>query len=96
MKIVETYSENTASEIIEIISAQYLHDYKIDILFSDDSQKVVDFEPFLLKSIHPGITKYLDKTLFKDFILEDGDINWNNYDMIFPIADLHAGKVDRS
>ena len=37
--------------------------------------------------------KYLDKSLFRNFSLAYGDLIWNDYEMCFPIWDLHEGKV---
>ncbi len=37
--------------------------------------------------------KYLDKKLFKSYSLEFGDINWNDFEMCFPIWDLHEGRL---
>jgi hypothetical protein len=54
---------------------------------------LVDFKSFLETSSHPSIKKYLDETKFKQFIILDGNLNWNDYDLIFPIADLHQGVV---
>jgi hypothetical protein len=55
--------------------------------------KLVDFKLFLESSSHPSIKKYLDETKFQQFIITDGNLNWNDYDLIFPIADLHKGIV---
>jgi hypothetical protein len=46
---------------MKIVSAKYLCDYIIEINFSDDSGKYLDFEPFLSKSQHPAIRKYLNR-----------------------------------
>lgn len=37
--------------------------------------------------------KYMDKDKFKDFTIEYGDIVWNDYELCFPIWDLHEGKI---
>ena len=37
--------------------------------------------------------KYLDKQLFKKFRIEYGDVIWNDYEMCFPIWDLHQGEI---
>jgi hypothetical protein len=37
--------------------------------------------------------KHLDETLFKKFNIEYGDIVWNDYEMCFPIWDLHEGQI---
>ncbi len=37
--------------------------------------------------------KYLDKALFQKFTIEYGDIIWNDYELCFPIWDLHEGNI---
>ena len=37
--------------------------------------------------------KYLDKKLFQKFTIEYGNIIWNDYEMCFPIWELHEGKI---
>ena len=94
MKIIVDYKDSkTGINELKIDSAKYLKDYKIWIIFSDGVEKLVDFKPFLSKSLHPSIKKYLDKNIFSNFSLIDGNLNWNDYDMIFPISDLYDGKI---
>lgn len=94
MKIIVDYKDaETGINELKIDSAKYLKDYKIWIKFSDGVEKLVDFKPFLSKSLHPSIKKYLDEKIFSNFTLIDGNINWNDYDMIFPISDLYDGKI---
>jgi hypothetical protein len=78
---------------LKIDSAKYLSDYAIRIKFNDGNEKLVDFKPFLLKSLHPSIKKYLDEKRFSNFSLTDGNLNWNDYDLIFPISDLYEGQI---
>lgn len=92
MKIVREYNIAT-TDVIEIKSAKYIGDYAIRILFSDGVNRLVDFKPFLESSLHPSISKYLNEKKFKKFLITDGNLNWNDYDLIFPIADLHEGKI---
>ena len=92
MRIVEDYMD-VQTELIEINSAVYIGDYAIRIFFNDGLFKLVDFKAFLESSSHPSIKKYLDETKFKQFIILDGNLNWNDYDLIFPIADLYRGIV---
>ena len=92
MKITEEYIEYNI-DFIEIKSVRYIGDYAIRIFFSDGSNKLVDFKPFLESSVHPAIRKYLDETKFKDYQIVDGNLNWNDYDLIFPIEDLIEGKI---
>ncbi|HAL82844.1 MAG TPA: DUF2442 domain-containing protein [Mucilaginibacter sp.] len=77
---------NKSTDLIEVIAANYIGDYAIRILFTDGNEKVVDFKPFLTKSLHPSISRYLDESLFKQFKISNGNLNWNDYDLIFPIV----------
>jgi hypothetical protein len=92
LKITEEYIDYKV-EIIEIISARYIGDYAIRIFFSNGLNKLVDFKPFLESSLHPSIRKYLDEEKLKNFQIKDGNLNWNDYDLIFPIEDLLEGKL---
>lgn len=78
---------------IKITEAHYISGYSIDMTFSDSSKQTIDFEPFLLKSTIPNINKYLDKGKFKRFSIIDGNLNWKNYDLTFPVENLYAGKI---
>ena len=94
MKIIEQYSEkNFAHRRIQIKYANYIGDYAIRIKFKDETEKLVDFKPFLNKSQHPSIKKYL-KDLFSKFQIVDGNLNWNDYDLIFPVWDIYNGKIE--
>ncbi len=95
MRIFVDYKESeTGLGQLKIESAKYLSDYAIRILFNDGTEKLVDFKSFLSNSLHPSIRKYLDEKRFSDFNLTDGNLNWNDYDLIFPIWDLYNGKID--
>ena len=93
MKIIQDYNENELTDVIEITAANYAGDFTIRIYFSDNSVKIVNFKLFLTKSLHPSISKYLDETLFKQFQIINGNLNWNDYDLIFPVYDLHEGEI---
>ena len=79
--------------VISIQKAEYKGDYKINFLFSDGVEKSIDFSTFLKNAKNPMTRKYLDKKLFQSFSLEFGDINWNDFEMCFPLWDLHEGKI---
>lgn len=91
MKI--TIEREKPSRIITIKKAFYLGDYVIRVFFSDGKNRVVDFKHFLDASLHPEITKFLNEDLFKAFKITHGNLNWNDYDLIFPIDDLYNGKI---
>jgi hypothetical protein len=92
MKIVD-HTTDTVDDIVVVRKATYLGDYVIRLLFSDKTERAVDFRPFLRRSSHPAVKKYLKEELFKDFKIMHGNLNWNDYDLIFPIDDLYNGKI---
>lgn len=79
--------------VISIIKADYLKDYTIKLKFSDGIERMIDFKDFLNNSKNPMTRKYLDIDLFKNFNIEYGDIIWNDYELCFPVWDLHEGKI---
>ncbi|NOX47443.1 MAG: DUF2442 domain-containing protein [Chlorobi bacterium] len=79
--------------VVSIQKADYLGDYKINFQFSDGIEKIVDFGEFLKNAKNPMTKKYRNKQLFQSFSIEYGDIIWNDYEMCFPIWDLHEGKI---
>jgi uncharacterized protein DUF2442 len=93
MRIYEEYIKY-GSDLKQIQSAKYIGDYVIRIQFNNGHETIVDFKPFLSKSIHPSIKKYLDEELFCKYQIIDGNLNWSDYDLIFPIQDLYKGSVD--
>ncbi len=93
MRIIEEPFEVYGCNLLEIISASYTGNFTIKIRFSHGIQKLVDFKPFLISATHPSIRKYLDEKLFQEFKIIDGNLNWNDYDLIFPVADLFEGRI---
>lgn len=95
MKItVEYTSSNSENEVIKIKNAKYLSDFALRITFNNGIEKLIDFKPFLSNAIHPSVKKYFNETLFKNFKIVDGNLNWNDYELIFPISDLYNGKIE--
>ena len=80
-------------KVSEIVSVKYISGYKIKITFDNGLDNIVDFELFLSNSQHPSIRKYLDLKKFKQFQIVNGNLNWNDYDMIFPLTDLRNGRI---
>jgi hypothetical protein len=93
MKFTDLSSHTTSDLILEIIDAKYLGDFTLRIKFSDSTEKIIDFKPFLSKSQHPSIKKYINEKQFKTFRIIDGNLNWNDYDLIFPLSDLYRGYI---
>lgn len=81
------------NEIIEIKDAKYVDGYKLRLRFNDGKEKIVDFGPFLRSARNPMTKKYQDLDQFKKFRVRYGDLDWNDMELCFPIADLYRGKI---
>ena len=78
---------------LRVKQASYVPRYKVDIEFNDGEHRVVDFGPFLKKAQNPMFAKYRRVSEFKSFHVEHGDLMWGDFEMIFPIEDLHRGEI---
>ena len=88
-----TIVEDSDDWVIAIERVEYVEGYILRLTFSDGHEQLVDFGPFLSQSHNPHIRKYLDKELFQQFTLADGDLFWHDYDLCFPLADLYEGQI---
>lgn len=75
--------------VLKIKSAEYVKAHALALHFNDGTKRVVDFAPFLNASKNPLIRQYLEPDNFKQFKLTNGDLQWNDYDLCFPIIDLY-------
>jgi hypothetical protein len=80
-------------KLIKVKSAKYIKDYKIELIFNDNKKTTVDFLPFFKSSKHPDILKYLKVSVFKQFKIVNGDLDWNDFDLTFPITDLYENNI---
>jgi hypothetical protein len=80
-------------DYLEIENVKYIDHYKLYLKFNDGKENIVDFSNFILNSKHPDIKKYQDIELFKNFNFEYGKIQWNDYELVFPIADLYEKNI---
>lgn len=78
---------------ITINKAKHVAEYKVALLFNDNTTQCIDFYPFLSSSLNPLIRKYLDPEEFLKFNVDNGDLEWNDYDLCFPIADLYENRI---
>ena len=83
----------TKTEYLEIVEAEHLGGHKLQLRFNDGAERVVDFGPFLRKAQNPDLMKYRDLKKFKTFRIHYGDLMWGDYEMIFPVIDLHRGEI---
>jgi hypothetical protein len=80
-------------QVIDLTEAQYHQGYQLRLQFSDGTERLIDFEPFLRRSKHPQIQSYLNPDRFKQFQIVDGNLDWNDFELCFPLIDLYEGTV---
>jgi len=80
-------------QVILVEEVKYIGDYKLELVFNDKTKHIIDFYPFLSSSLNPLIRKYLDRKEFIKFKINEGDLEWNDYDLCFPIADLYENRI---
>jgi hypothetical protein len=78
---------------ISVSKAKYLDKFKIQILFSDLTTRIVDFGDFLEKTNLPDLKKYRKTQNFKKFKIKSGNLIWGDFEMIFPLEDLYRGEL---
>lgn len=79
--------------VINITRVEQSGDHCLRLWFDDGSEQAVDFGPFLRDSQHLKVRAFLEPDRFRTFRLEYGDLVWGDYDLCFPIADLHANSL---
>ncbi len=81
------------NQVISIEKANHIDNYKLELEFNDKTRQIVDFYPFLSGSLNPLIRKYLSPKEFEKYEIDEGDLEWNDYDLCFPIADLYENRI---
>ena len=77
---------------IKLINATYLNEYNIELRFSDNTVRQINFEIFLKTHSHPQFDKYKKLNNFRKFKIERGNIVWGkNWDLIFDLWELYDG-----
>jgi hypothetical protein len=85
--------KSVATQYLEVTEVEYISGYKLLLTFNDGAVRLVDFGPFLEKARNPDTMDYRDLRKFKGFRIEEGDLIWGDYQMIFPIMDLYHGTI---
>lgn len=68
MKITIDYNVRETEHAL-VDDAGDIGDYAIRIKFTDGAENLIDFKPFLMKTQHPSIQKYLNESFFLNFKL---------------------------
>jgi len=83
-------------ERLHIIKAENAGNLNVYLTFSDNTTQTVDIGDFIRRHPHPQYNKYLDPRKFSCFTIENGNIVWGkNWDLIFPVEQLHTGVLVR-
>jgi hypothetical protein len=80
------------SEIL-VKNAEHLKSHILKVGFSDGHTQLIDFAPFIFSVGHPDYEKYKSEAEFCKFDIVDGNLNWDDYTMIFPVEDLYNNKI---
>ena len=81
---------------INIISATQPGEYRIRLIFDDNTVQEVDFKPFLVRSHHPDIRAYLEPVRFAGFRVEYGELVWGDYELCFPVINLYRNTIEHN
>lgn len=82
-------------ESLYIKDATNVRNLSLELVFSDNTTRIVNIGDFIRKHPHPQYNKYLDPKKFNRFTLENGNVIWGkNWDLIFPIEQLYTGKLN--
>ena len=77
-----------------ITKAENRGNLTVSLTFSDNTVRTVDIGDFIRRHPHPQYNKYLDPRKFSRFTIDNGNIVWGkNWDMVFPVEHLHAGRI---
>lgn len=93
MEITERYTTQAEQSNLSVVEAHYIGDFAIRLTFTDGYMKLVDFKPFLEQAKHPSIKRYLNENQFKKFQIKDGNLDWNDFEMSFPVIDLYQNAI---
>lgn len=77
-----------ARQLIRVVRAVYVRDYKLRVRFTDGAEKVIDFSRWLHGEIFQPLT---NKREFKRFFIAGGTVCWPNGADIAPET-LHAAE----
>jgi hypothetical protein len=78
---------------LNIVKADVDGDCALRLVFSDGTTQRVDFKEFLVNSSHPQIRSFLDPVKFAQFRIEFGELVWGDFELCFPVADLHQNCI---
>ena len=80
---------------IAVKEGKYINGYKLEIVFTNNKKRLVDFQEFLQTHSHPQYNKYKKTENFKRFKIQNGNVIWGkDWGMVFPVYDLYRGRIN--
>ena len=77
----------------EVISAEYIGDYKVSVLFNDGVRKIIDFHEILFSHDYPAFRPLKNLEVFRKFIVTD-TLEWDNGNIdIAPETMYEMGEI---
>jgi len=64
--------------MLSISNAAYVDSFKISLVFNNEKEGVLDFQPFLFADHCPIFQPLRDRNYFKRFVLQSGTLSWEN------------------
>ena len=78
---------------LKVISTKHHANHQLEIHFNDGHISIVDFAPFIFSVNHPDYEIYKQPAHFLNYKIVDGNLQWGDYTMIFPIMDLYNNTL---
>lgn len=80
---------------LAVQSVRHQGGHVLELTFNDGHVQCVDFAPFILSDGHPDYERYALVDEFLRFEIVDGNLNWDDYSMVFPVEDLYRNTLIR-
>lgn len=77
---------------LSVKNAKHIKSHIIEVEFSDGEGRVIDFASFF-SAVHPECEGYKSEAGFLNFKIEDSNLNWDDYTLLFSVEDLYTGKL---
>ena len=74
-----------------IVKVKHVTEHTLEIFFDNGHVSIVDFYQFIFNN--PVYVAYRDLEYFLGYKLENGNINWHDFDMIFHIKSLYNNSI---
>lgn len=78
---------------LSVDKVSHITGHILEIKFNDGHKSTTDFSPFIFSTGHPDYEPYKKIDAFLKYDVIDGNLNWDDYTMIFPIGDLYKNTL---